>query len=293
MTLAGFLAKRLALPADPHVQRLATILADDDATLAVLFYGSNLRGGSLDGVLDFYVLQAGPRERGIWPRVSYREVTVEGVLLRAKIATMRLSTFRAAAASQTVDTTIWARFVQPALLLWTKDAGATRETVDAIAGAAVTASRHAAALGPATGTPADYWRALFTATYAAEFRVEQGRADVLVERNHDYYAALLPLAWAAAAVPFETQGEGVRTALPSGERRRIHRGWTLRRLAGRPLNVVRLLRATTTFEGAARYAAWKIERHTGAHIDLTPWQERHPVLAAPGVLWRVRRQRAR
>jgi hypothetical protein len=60
---------------------------------------------------------------------------------------------------------------------------------------------------------------------------------------------------------------------------------------GRPLNYARLIKAAFTFEGAARYAAWKIERHTGMPVALTPWRERHPVLAAPGVLWRLWRQR--
>jgi hypothetical protein len=56
---------------------------------------------------------------------------------------------------------------------------------------------------------------------------------------------------------------------------------------GKAYNLVRLVRASTTFDGAARYAAWKIERHTGVAVALTPWRERHPLLAAPGVLWRV------
>jgi len=60
---------------------------------------------------------------------------------------------------------------------------------------------------------------------------------------------------------------------------------------GKPYNVLRLVKASTTFEGAARYAAWKIERHTGVPVDITPWRERHPVLAAPGVLWQVWRRR--
>ena len=60
---------------------------------------------------------------------------------------------------------------------------------------------------------------------------------------------------------------------------------------GKLLNIARLVRAAGTFEGAARYAAWKVERHTGVTVELTPWRERHPVLAAPGVLWRVWRER--
>jgi hypothetical protein len=57
--------------------------------------------------------------------------------------------------------------------------------------------------------------------------------------------------------------------------------------------MLRLLKAAWTFEGATRYALWKIERHSGVHIPLTPWRERHPVLAAPGVLFRLWRQSAR
>jgi hypothetical protein len=63
---------------------------------------------------------------------------------------------------------------------------------------------------------------------------------------------------------------------------------------GKLINLLRLLRAASTFEGAARYAAWKIERHSGVAIDVTPWRERHPVLAAPGVMlsiWREKRKR--
>ena len=77
------------------------------------------------------------------------------------------------------------------------------------------------------------------------------------------------------------------------ERKRLAGAWRRRRVLGRPLNVARLMKAAFTFEGAARYAAWKIERHTGVPVTVTPWRERHPILAAPGVLWRVARDRRR
>ena len=77
-------------------------------------------------------------------------------------------------------------------------------------------------------------------------------------------------------------------------RRQVRAWWVKRRRMGKPMNVVRLVKASTTFDGAARYAAWKVERHTGVPVKLTPWREKHPVLAAPGVLfnvWRERRKR--
>ena len=67
--------------------------------------------------------------------------------------------------------------------------------------------------------------------------------------------------------------------------------WRRRRWLGKPLNLLRLAKATATFEGAPQYAAWKIERHTGLQLEVTPFREKHPLLAAPGVLLALRRYR--
>ena len=69
-------------------------------------------------------------------------------------------------------------------------------------------------------------------------------------------------------------------------------GWTLPNLLGKPRNVARILKAAFTFDGAARYAAYKIERHTGVDIAVTPFRERHPFLAAPGAWLELRRRQA-
>jgi len=114
--LRSYVGAALAAPVADHVRQVAALLAGP-GTAAVLFYGSNLRTGSTEGVLDFYVLTTGPRERGLWPRVGYREFPISGQTLRAKIATMRLATFTEAASGRLLDTTIWTRFVQPAALV--------------------------------------------------------------------------------------------------------------------------------------------------------------------------------
>jgi hypothetical protein len=282
----------LDAPVAPQVRRIARELGEQAGARAVLFYGSNLRTGSLDGVLDFYVLLPGPQVERIWPRVSYREWPADGVTLRAKIATMALETFARAARGESRDTTIWARFVQPSALAWSADEAARAEVIEAIAGAAQTAARLAAGLGPASARADAFWRALFRATYRAEFRVEKpGRENDILSVNAAHFDGLLPIAWDASGVPF-TQRDGELTpSLESTERRRIRAWWRTRSRIGKPLNLLRLVKASTTFEGAARYAAWKVERHTGVPVELTPWREKHPVLAAPGVLWRVWRNR--
>ena len=292
--LGAALDRSLANPIDPAVAAFARELGEAAGARAVLFYGSNLRTGSLDGVLDFYVLLPGARETGMWPRVSYRERAHDGLVLRAKIATMALATFAEAARGETIDTTIWARFVQPSALAWTGDAGARGEVAAALSAAACTAARLAVAVGPDRGREEDYWRALFGATYRAELRFEQpGREDTILAANRAHFEGLLPLALVDTRIPFEQDRGTIVPHLGAAERKRILAWWRKRRRLGKPLNLVRLTRATATFEGAARYAAWKIERHTGVAIALTPWRERHPLLAAPGLAWRYWRDRRR
>ncbi len=292
--LAARVSASLDAPMAEPVRAFALKLAGEAGALAVLFYGSNLRTGALEGVLDFYVLLPGPRETGIWPRVSYHEWEHDGHTLRAKVATMTLATFHAAASGELLDTTIWARFVQPCALAWARDGAVRAEAIDAIMAAIVTAARLAVALGPVHGHPEAYWRTLFRATYRAEFRVEKpGREETILAANPVHFEGLLPLALQAAGIAFTRDGAVLAPAMPLAERRRIGRWWRGRQRLGKPYNLARLMRATATFDGAARYAAWKVERHTGVQVAVTPWRERHPVLAAPGVLWRVWRHRRR
>ncbi|AKM09163.1 hypothetical protein [Croceicoccus naphthovorans] len=293
--LAERVDSALSVPVRSEIAAFAARLAKEANARAVLFYGSNLRSGSLEGVLDFYVLTWGPRERGLWPRVGYHEMETEGgETLRAKVAEMRLTTFAHAASGQHLDTTIWARFVQPATIAWAADDAARDAVASAIRAAAVTAGRFAAALGPERGAERDYWQALFRATYRAELRVEKpGREQQILNFGAEHFEGLIPAAWQAGGVAFARDGETLQPDLSEPERKRILTRWHRRRRAGKPLNVVRLLRAATTFEGGARYLAWKVERHTGVAVPLTPFQERHPLVSAPVLITNYLRARRR
>jgi len=291
-TLAGRILERLAAEVRPEVAAFAARLAREAGAEAALFYGSNLRTGELEGVLDFYLLLPGEQRDRIWPRVSYHEWETGGRVLRAKVATMAFETFARACRGASRDTTIWARFVQPGALVWRAKDEVEPRIVEALSQAARTAARLAVALGPDRGTAQDYWRALFRATYRAEFRVEQpGREDSILSVNAAHFDGLLPLALEAEGIAFAREGEAIVPQMPAARRAEILRWWKRRRRLGKPLNLLRLVKASTTFEGAARYAAWKIERHTGVPVEVTPWKEKHPLLAAPGVLFEVWRKR--
>lgn len=294
MSLAERVDAGTARPIDPAVAAFAGALGEESGASAVLFYGSNLRTGSLDGVLDFYVLLPGERERGVWPTVSYREWRHDGVLLRAKVATMTLATFRAAARGETRDTTIWARFVQPCALGWSSGPDAAEQVRAALAEAAVTAARLAVAVGPGKGHEEEFWRALFRATYRAEFRVEPaGREDTILAANAAHFDGLLPLALVDAGIPFAQHGRTIEPKLDPAQRKAILRWWNARRRLGKLINLTRLARAMTTFDGGMRYAAWKVERHTGLPVKVTPLREKFPLIAAPGVLWLIWKSRRR
>lgn len=289
-------AAELALPVAPAIAEMGRDVAHRLGGLAVLFYGSVLRTGDLDGLLDFYVLTERPRHRGIrarlWPEISFEEVTVGCRTLRAKVAAMPLATFAAAAADTMADTTIWTRFVQPAALVWARDAATGEAVVTAVASAVLTATRYAAVQGEAPVPAAAWFEALFAETYRAELRVEPpGRGRSILSFRPERWAPLLLAGWADAGWRVEEQAGAVRPVVPAAQRRAIAARWRRRRRAGRPLNAARLAKAALTLDGAARYAVWKIERHTGLAVPLTPWRERHPLLAAPAVLWRVWRHR--
>ncbi len=271
-------------------------------TAAVLYYGSALRAESLDGVLDFYVLLD---DVGAWPgsflarlanrllppNVGYLEVEHHGQPLRAKFAVLSTQQFQRRLRRQSLDTTIWARFCQPALCVWARSTADRARMVELVSGAVTTAACWAAELGPANATAEDFWRALFARTYSAELRVEQaGRPQDIVAKYPQRYAALLPLALGAAQLPFNTAAGELLPALDQTQRVRAAHGWAWRQRLGRPLNILRLLKAAFTFEGAMDYVVWKIERHRGVRIEVSAWQRRFPLLAAPGLYLQLRRR---
>ncbi|MGB3737899.1 MAG: hypothetical protein WA948_00945, partial [Pontixanthobacter sp.] len=176
---------------------------------------------------------------------------------------------------------------------WQQDDRARAKVTVALEAAAITAARFAAALGPLYGQEEEYWRALFRETYRAEFRVEAaGREHSILSLNHGHFDGLLAAAWKAGGIYFKEHRGLLEPTWPPREVNAALHSWRRQRRWGKLLNIVRLLKASTTFDGAARYGAWKITRHTGVPVAVTPWREAHPVLAAPGVLfgvWRAKR----
>jgi hypothetical protein len=303
--LNRLIADELRRPAGPAVTRLASELAERAAggAVAVLFYGSALAADAIDGILDFYVLVdkvgawPGPRlaalaNRLLPPHVGYSEHRIDGKLVRAKYAVLSMRQYRSRMTVDSLDTTLWARFCQPCACVFRRSADEETAVAEAVRTATITAARWAALLGPERGDAASYWRALFTLTYGAELRVETiARGADLVDRDAARYARYLPAAWEAAGIEFDATADGIlEPRMSRRDRAAAARRWALRRRFGKVLNLLRLTKAAFTFEGATDYVAWKVERHTGFRLDVRAWERRHPLMAAPGIYWRLRKR---
>lgn len=272
MTLSSLIATEAARPPPASVIRLAEGLAQRfPGARAVLFYGSCLRDRRLDGILDFYVLTDRPRhvlDRVLPPSVHF---VAEGP---AKVAVMPLAAFTRAMRPNAVAA-LWARFCQPTAIAWSADEPSRREVLAALVAAVRAAAWWAERLAPAGASAEQAWRALFDHTYGAELRAERAdRPSRLVSADRRRWQLAAKLAF---------------TDPSPAEREAARRAWPAMRRRGRRHAAARLVRAAFTFAGGADYLAWKIERHTGHRLALSPWQRRHPLLAALPLLIRLKR----
>lgn len=302
MTLADIVAAELDSAVQPQVPDFAAALAArfGGSAEAVLFYGSCLRQRQLDGLmLDFYLLvdryeHAYDRRwlavanRLIPPNVFY----IEHGALRAKYAVLTVEDFARLCSPATRNVSVWARFAQPAALVWSRDARARSRVIAAVAQAAPTLLAAARSMLPDQVDMRELWTRAFALTYDAELRSErEGRGISLYDVDPGRYRALTAPALAAANLPAQLHGDRV-SFVESADRSAGARAWSRRRIEGKLLSVVRLLKATFTFDGGIDYLAWKITRHSGIDIRISPWQRRHPILAGLLLLPQLKRKGA-
>ena len=136
------------------------------------------------------------------------------------------------------------------------------------------------AVRPLVGAGADaatLWSRALTESYRTELRAEKPQRAAPDRRRRP---GALPPRHRRAGEPAD----------PSARRAAAARRWSWRRVQGKALSLLRLVKASWTFAGGADYLAWKISRHAGVPVEFSPWERRHPLLAAPFVLWRLARR---
>lgn len=300
--LHDLVAAELDAPVAEAVRSFAAEVAAryPDSAQAVLFYGSCLWSRQLDGLmLDFYLLvddydrAYGKRwlataNRLIPPNVFY----AESGKLRAKYAVLTLDDFARLASSKTRNVSVWARFAQPSALVWTRDTRARAKAIDAVAQAAPALLAAARPMLPDRLSIRELWTQAFALTYDAELRSEKaGRGVTLYDTAPERYREATIPALAAAGLAAQVKGESIEF-IDAADRAAGERAWGRRRLEGKLLSALRLIKASLTFDGGIDYLAWKITRHSGVAIAITPWQRRHPVLAGLLLLPQLKRKGA-
>jgi hypothetical protein len=284
--LRDLVAAELAEPVDPRAVALAAKVAAlyPEAARAVLFYGSCLRERNLDGLmLDFYLIVSEYRAAygSRFLRAANRLVPpnvfpFEADGLAAKYAVLSEADFARLCGPETDNPSVWARFAQPARLVWTADAAARDAAIAAVARAAPTLiARTLPTLDAEPSDPLDLWRAAFALTYAAELRAERAtRSGSIVDADPERYRRV------SGAVLAEAR----RLAIASLPKKAASQGWRRTQRRGKRLTLLRLAKASATFAGGIDYLAWKVNRHAGTRIAIKPWQRRLPILGAISLL---------
>jgi hypothetical protein len=292
--LACLLADEVAsVPSAPVVTVAdAARLRHGRAVLAVLFYGSCLRLQSVEGrIVDLYLLTESYRQvyrnwgmralNALLPPNVYRiEAPLDGRIIRAKYAIVSLDQFERLVSRRTFDPYFWARFSQPTVVLWARDEHVKARITNALACAIRTMLRETLPLLPIGAAPERLWPRAFTETYRTELRAESSEQSLCL------YHAFADRYDQVTEVVLRQQSGATRDAQTQ---RRAASRWRWRRVLGKFLSVLRLIKAGLTFEDGAAYLAWKIRRHSGVEIELTPWQQRHPILASSVLAWRLYR----
>jgi len=134
-------------------------------------------------------------------------------------------------------------------------------------------------------------------SYSAELRAEsKGRIATLWDSNQAYYEQVAHATFSAHFPKVKVIQRNDITMYEMeysrGDHTKNRLAWTVRKVQGKFLSILRLMKAAFTFQGGADYLIWKIERHSGVKIELTPVQRRHPIWAGLTTFWRLYRKGA-
>lgn len=310
-SLAEVITEEIQKPVSKAAETLASELRIQfgDAVQAILFYGSCLRTGNEEGaILDLYVLiddykNAYTSRKLTWlnmllpPNVFYLEVPIDGRMIRTKYAVISLDHFAYGTSSQCFHSYYWARFAQPCALVYTCDVAVMQSIVQALANAVETFIIRGIPLLPPTFSTQELWQRGLKETYCTELRPERPEAVArLVEMSLPHYqqvteAAIFDL---PLSVLPQHRNEGIQFTVHLSKRRRWlnRQTWYLRRIQGKLLNLLRLMKAVFTFDGGVDYVLWKIERHSGIKVQVSPRLRHHPLLMAWRIAWQLYRRGA-
>jgi hypothetical protein len=274
---------------------------------AILFYGSCFRtADDSDGLVDLYVLVDDYRSAGksrtqivasrvLPPNVFYLELAFRDRVVRTKYAVLTLADFQRGTSTEWFHSYLWGRFSQPTGLVYARSSEVAQLVKAALAQAVITFLTRVVPQLNSRFTARELWYTGLTLSYRAELRSErQDNLVKLFDSAESYYEQLTHAAM--ASVPYDVkivegpQGFSYKACIPLRVRSRNSSAWSLRRLQGKMLSVLRLSKAFFTFDNGLEYIQWKIERHSGVKTEWTPQLKKHPLLSVVVLCWRLYRK---
>ena len=259
-----------------------------------LFYGSGLReADDPTKMLDLYVIAESYRafhgsrmkaalNAALPPNVFQLEAAgPDGAPIRSKYAVLSMAAYERRVA-EAFESTFWGRFAQSVDVVDASDTEAEARLRAGLAQSVRTFAREAQSLSAPHATALSFWTEALAASYRTELRAEDARP-----RAESIVRADLPRYQALTTALYGPPDAGGLHDIPTGPNR-----WPLRRFLGKPMTVLRILKAAFTFDGGADYALAKLEAHSGVRLEITDSQRRHPVLWSPVLLWKVLRSGA-
>lgn len=278
-----------------------------DAARGILFYGSCLRSGDeFDGLVDLYLLVDDYRgaSKSRWqallnallpPNVYYLELEFEGQVVRTKYAVLSLADFQKGTSPRWFHSYLWGRFCQPTGLLFARDEAIAELVFKCFGQAVLTFVNRVLPQVSDQFTAQQLWSQGLTLSYSAELRSEKPEKRArLYDAAPRYYEEITHLALDALGGPIENDDDsGTRhyhQQISAAKRLASRWNWKLRVWQGKLLSIMRLLKATLTFEGGVDYILWKVERHSGVTVEVEPRLKRRPLLAMLVLPWRIYRK---
>jgi hypothetical protein len=298
--------------ASPAMQALIDSIMSrfGEAVQAVLYYGSCLRkGDELDGIVDLYVLVDNYRSaypgrllpavfnRILPPNVFYLEIPFEGGTVRTKYAVFAVTEFQRGASSRWFHSYVWGRFAQPAGLLYARTPEIEDRVINALAQATMTFITQVLPRTAERFSARQLWGRGLLLSYRAELRAERpDKVALLYDASSEHYEKITRAALVGVPFPVVIEPDlkpvNYRARIPLGVRRISRFTWAARSLLGKLLSILRLCKAWFTFRGGMDYILWKVERHSGVTVEVTPRLRRFPLLAVFVLSWRLYRRGA-
>jgi hypothetical protein len=311
--LIAFIEQECCRSVLPSITALAEALLAryGDAVKAILFYGSCFRkGGDDEGMVDLYLLvdeyhhaYRSPfhafLNKLLPPNVFYLEMPYKERIMRAKYTVFSFKDFQQGTTRSWFHSYLWGRLAQPMGIVYTSDARTAEGVYAAMANSVITFITRVLPSMPAQFTCRELWRKGLELTYSSELRAErENKLVALFDFAPQYYEQLTNMAM--EMVPFSVVEKSEKKAsetaymasIPTRIRFANRIEWNIRRIQGKMLSFLRLLKGMFTFDAGLDYILWKIERHSGVTVKIDPRLRRIPVVGTGVLFWRLYRRGA-